>query len=303
MDPKTGAVRAMVNYPDYDANNYTNVYEMEKVDYNRYKNPFFDLFGTPLYVIDTLSGTTYANIDGQRLKLRDATIADLNNFSLSKYKYKNKYGSSVYTNDIISAFYEPGSVFKAVTTAIGLDTGEIRPDDTYHDKMKVELFGPSGNKVATIKNLASQCAGRHTFLHALDWSCNVGMIQIVQKIGPSLFHKYLIDFGFGAKTNITLDGENFAQLTPYEKWSRTQFFTMSFGQGISTTMLQMAAAYSVLANGGIYMEPHIIESITYPDGRRIDTIPTPLRRVIREETSKTITAMLVDGVRNGFAKK
>ena len=68
-------------------------------------------------------------------------------------------------------------------------------------------------------------------------------------------------------------------------------------------MLQMAAAYSVIANGGVYMEPHIVESVTYPDGKKVDTIPMPLRRVIREETAKKVTAMLVDGVRNGFAKK
>jgi cell division protein FtsI/penicillin-binding protein 2 len=129
------------------------------------------------------------------------------------------------------------------------------------------------------------------------------MISIAQKVGPSLFHKYLEDFGFGAKTQITLDGENYAQLTPAEKWSRAQFFTTSFGQGISATVLQMAAAYSVLANGGVYMEPYIVESITYPDGKKIDTIPTKLRRVIKPETSKTVTAMLVDGVRRGFAKK
>ena len=67
-------------------------------------------------------------------------------------------------------------------------------------------------------------------------------------------------------------------------------------------MLQMAAAYSVLANGGIYMQPYIIESMLYPDGKKIETVPTPLRRVIKESTAKQVTAMLVDGVRNGFAK-
>lgn len=76
---------------------------------------------------------------------------------------------------------------------------------------------------------------------------------------------------------------------------------MSFGQGIAATMIQMAAAYNVLANGGIYMQPYIIQSISYPDGRKIDTVPLALRRVIKEETSKTITAMLVDGVKNGYA--
>jgi cell division protein FtsI/penicillin-binding protein 2 len=140
MDPTTGAVRAMVNYPDYDANNFTQVYEMERVNYATYQNPWFDLFGTPLFVVDNMSGTTFANIEGQRLKLREAEDNEIQNFTLTKYKFKNKYGSAVYTNDIISAFYEPGSVFKAITAAIGIDSGEISPDDTYHDKMKVELF-------------------------------------------------------------------------------------------------------------------------------------------------------------------
>lgn len=62
MDPTTGAVKAMVNYPDYDANNYTQVYEMETVDYNQYRDPFFELFGTPLFVVDTQSGSSFANI-------------------------------------------------------------------------------------------------------------------------------------------------------------------------------------------------------------------------------------------------
>ncbi len=302
MDPKTGAIVSMVNYPDFDPNNFTQVYEMEKVDYAKYPNPFFDLFGTPLFVVDTLSGTTYSNIDGQRLKLRESSLDELSNFAIPKYKYKNKFGAWVYTNDIITALYEPGSVFKAITVAIGLDTGEINPNDTYYDKWYVELDYGGGQK-GKISNVSSNCTGRHTYLHALDWSCNVGMIDIIQKIWPSLFHKYINDFWLGTKTNITLDGEHYARIDPYEKWSRTQFFTMSFGQGINITLLQMATAYSILANGWVYMEPYIVESMTYPDGKKIDTIPTPLRRVIKEETAKKITAMLVDGVRNGFAKK
>lgn len=128
------------------------------------------------------------------------------------------------------------------------------------------------------------------------------MINIVEKIWKALFYEYLLDFGFSSKTDITLDGEAYAQIGSYEKWSRAQFFTMSFGQGINATMLQMATAYSVIANGGIYMQPYIVESLLYPDGRKIETAPNPLRRVIKEETAKQVVAMLVDGVRNGFAR-
>ncbi len=186
--------------------------------------------------------------------------------------------------------------------AIGLDTGEIHPDDRYYDRGYVELDLGGGIK-QRISNIAHQCLGNNTYSNAVNWSCNVGMINIIEKIGRSLFSRYISDFGFGQKTNITIDGEVFSQISNYEKWSRIQFFTMSFGQGINATLLQMAAAYSVLANGGVYMQPYIVERIAYPNGKIIDSVPTPVRRVIKEETSKTITAMLVDSVKYGFAKR
>lgn len=139
MDPKTGAITAMVNYPSYDPNNFTDVYDMEPVLYADYPNPREDLFGMPIYVVDTQSGTLSTNIAGKRLKLREATDDEINNFAIQKYKFKNKYGVGNYQNHVISALYEPGSVFKAITVAIGLDTGEIRPNDTYYDKNYVEL--------------------------------------------------------------------------------------------------------------------------------------------------------------------
>lgn len=154
-----------------------------------------------------------------------------------------------------------------------------------------------------IKNVSKECIGYHTYAHALNWSCNVGMIDIVQKIGRSLFSKYVQEFGYGQKSNITLEGEVFGKIEPYEKWSRAKLFTQSFGQGITATVLQMAAAYSVLANGGVYMEPYIVDSMKLADGTVIKNAPRPLRRVIKEETSKTIIAMLTDGATVGFAKK
>ncbi len=78
---------------------------------------------------------------------------------------------------------------------------------------------------------------------------------------------------------------------------------MSFGQGITATPLQMAAAYSVLANGGVYMEPYIVKSIDLPSGATVENAPKPLRRVISEQTASRVTAMLVEGTRVGFAKK
>ena len=300
-DPKTGAITAMVNYPSYDPNQFTEVHEIEPVQYADYPKPGYDLFGFPMFVVDSEKGTLTHNIDGKLVKLRQATDDEINNNAIQKFKYKNGYGVGNYQNSVISALYEPGSVFKAITVAIGLDTGEITPNMSYYDKNSVTLDYGGGAKTVISNYSKSRCGGRHTYTYALNWSCNVGMIDIVEKVGRSLFDSYIRNFGFGAKSDLTIDGEVFSQIAPYDRWSRAQFFTMSFGQGISITMLQMAAAYNVLANGGIYMQPYIVESITYPNNKKIDNVPIQLRRVIKEETSKTITAMLVDGVKNGYA--
>ena len=78
---------------------------------------------------------------------------------------------------------------------------------------------------------------------------------------------------------------------------------MAFGQGITATVLQMATAYSVIANGGVYMQPYVVDSLTLADGTIVKNAPTPLRRVIKEETSKKVIAMLTEGAKVGFAKK
>lgn len=296
MDPKTGAVVAMVSYPDFDPNNFGDVYELERVSYNKYPNPGFDLLGVPLFVEDSIKGVPVM-VDKNKMSLRSATESEISNRAIPKYKYKNMFGPGVYEVDPVSSLYEPGSVFKAITTAIGIDTGDIKPTDTYTDRWFVEIDN------FKISNVSQECIGRHTYTHALDWSCNVGMIDIVQKIGKSLFYKYINDFGFGGKTNITLEWEVYGRIDPYEKWSRAKLFTMAFGQGITATVLQMATAYSVIANGGIYMQPYVVDSLTLADGTVVKNSPTPLRRVIKESTSKKVIAMLTEGAKIGFAKK
>lgn len=198
MDPKTGAIVSMVTYPDFDPNNFGDVYEIERVSYAKYPNPSFDLLGIPMFVEDSAKGTPII-VGKKRISLRTATESEIGNRAIPKYKYKNMFGPGAYESDPVSSLYEPGSVFKAITMAIGIDTGDIKPSDTYTDKGYVEI------DQYKIKNVSNECIGRHTYAHALDWSCNVGMIDIVQKIGKSLFHKYINDFGFGQKTNITLE--------------------------------------------------------------------------------------------------
>jgi len=120
------------------------------------------------------------------------------------------------------------------------------------------------------------------------------MINIVQRVGRPLFYEYLKKFGLGEITGLTLDGEHTGSLEAHEKWPKAKLFTMTFGQGIQVNLIQMAAAYAVLANGGIYMQPYVVQKREYPDGDIVTTKPVPVRRVINLTTSEKITAMLTE---------
>lgn len=295
MDPKTWAIIAMANYPDFDPNDFWSVFELERVSYGKYPNPWFDLLWMPLFVEDSVNWTDFV-YNNKNIKLRLATENEASNSAVPKYKYKNNFWPWVYANDTIWSLYEPWSVFKAITTAIWIDTWDIKPSDTYTDKWYVEIDN------FKISNVSKECIWNHTYSHALDWSCNVWMIDIIKKIWSALFYKYALDFGYGQKTNITLEWEVFGKIQPYEKWSKAKLFTQSFWQWITATVLQMATAYSVIANWWIYMQPYIVDSITLPNGQIINNAPTPIRRVIKEDTSKQLIAMLTEWASIWFAK-
>lgn len=295
MDPKTGAVVAMANWPSFDPNEFGDVYQLERFFPERSEDALTDTAGIPVFVEDPAEGKEYS-YRGKKLPLRQATPEEIVAPGIAKYRYRNGAGPAAYANYSIGSLYEPGSVFKAFTMAAGIDAGEIRPEDRYEDKnfVQIDRF--------KINNLSKEhCGGYQTFLNALNWSCNVGMIEIVKRVGPAAYWRYLRDFGFGERTGITLDGEVGGKLEPWQKWSRTQLFTTSFGQGVTATVLQMAAAYSAIANGGTYMRPYIVREKALPSGQVIKYAPKAVRRVIKESTAKTVAAMLTRGVEAGFA--
>lgn len=296
MEPKTGKILSLANYPTFDPNNPGEVYELQRILPGDFQNPATDLLWKNIFVEDIEHGKEFY-YDGKKIFLREAKREEYADEWLKKYKYKNDFWAGVYQNDAVSSLYEPGSIMKAITVAIGLDTGEITSSDRYNDstgQVTIDKF--------TIANVDKKCLWYHTFWHALNFSCNIGMVRIVQKVGKALMHKYILDFGFWDKTGIQLDGEVYSQIRAYEKWPTSQLLTTSYGLGISMTPLQMASAYSVLANGGIYMKPYIVEKIEYADGNTIQFKPQKIRRVIKDSTSKIVTNMLVDGVENGVAK-
>jgi len=295
MDPKTWKVLSMANYPSYDLNNYWDVYELEKVKYSKYPDPKIDLLWYPVFVEDSENGDKYY-YDNKEIYLRKATREELWDVTLVKYKYKNDFGSQVYKNDAISSLYEPGSIMKAITVAIWLDTWEINTHSMYMDKWKVTIDN------YTISNVSKKCLWYHSFAHALNYSCNVWMIRIFQKVWKVLAHQYFNDFWFWELTKIDLQWEVFSAIKPWERWSKAQLLTSSYWLWVSITPLQMASAYSVLANGGVYIRPRIIEEIRFPEWKNIKYKKEEERRVIKKSTSDTITKLLVSSAQDWVAK-
>lgn len=188
----------------------------------KYPNPGIDLLGKTVFVEDVVRGDAFF-YDGREVFLREATRAEYIDQDMIKYTYKNSFGAGVYQNPAISSIYEPGSIMKALTVAIGIDTGEIQAYDMYNDggSVTIDQF--------TISNVSNRCLGYNSFAHALSFSCNVGMIRIVQKVGKALMYKYLEDFGFNEATGITLKGEIFTRMEPHEKWPTAKLLTTSYG--------------------------------------------------------------------------
>lgn len=289
LEPKTGKILSLANYPSYDPNNPWEVYALKKVNYWEYPEPESDLLGKTVFVEDFERGEKFI-YDGWEIYLRFAEREEYIDYEKVKYIYKNNFWAWVYQNDAISWLYEPGSIMKSVSVAIGIDTGEIRPYDFYKDEWQLTIDN------FTIKNVDKKCLWYNTFQHAFNFSCNVWMMRIFQKVWKALTHKYFNDLGFWEITWITLDGEISSKIEPYEKWSDAKLLTSSFWLWVSVTPLQMASAYASIANGGIHMKPYIIDSITYNDWKVVQYQPEPIRRIWKKSTSETVIDMLVKSV-------
>jgi len=295
MNPKNGKILAMANYPRFNPNKPWEVYELEKVSYRKYKNPGRQLIDRWVFVEDAKNGKDFT-FDGKIIKLREATRPELFNYALKKYKYKNDLWAWVYRNPIISDLYEPGSIMKAITMAIWIDSWEITRDTFYQNNwpIKIDNF--------KISDIAWACRWYHSFSWALNYSCNVWMVRIIQKVWKALLYNYLTDFGFGTPTEVTLDWEAVLPMKNYEKWPRAQLFTTSYGLWISVNQLQMAVAYSALANGWLILRPQIVDTIDFQNGKIIEFKKEVLRRVISKKTSDTMIDVLVDSVNRWVAK-
>jgi len=222
-------------------------------------------------------------------------MAAIPNFDLNKYNKVKDY--SLFLNPNISLTWEPGSVFKPVCMAAALDLDKVTPDTT-------NIFG-SSTKVGpyTIRTATGRAYGKETMTQVLENSDNVAMVWVANLIGKKEFFKYIKKFGFGSLTGIDLAGETAGEVKNVKSWGDIHLATFSFGQGLTVTPLQMLMAFATIANSGKLMKPFVVEKIVKPNGETKTIQPHQVRQVIKEETAKELTQMLVSVVENGFGKK
>lgn len=204
---------------------------------------------------------------------------------------------SVYPNPAIFKQYEPGSVMKGMTMAAAVDQGAVTPSSTYTDEgfVKIGSF--------TIRNSDGKTHGLQTMTKVLEESLNTGAIFAMEQIGPRTFESYLKKFGFGAQTDVELQGESAGDLSTLRAGKEIFAATASYGQGITVTPLQLAAAFGALANRGALMKPFVVREQIHPDGTSTVTQPSVVRQVVRPATATTISAMLVNVVKKGHGQR
>jgi len=296
MDPKTGHVTAMVSAPSFNPNSYGDVY----------KKVYINL--TP----EDISKLVSTETEGLYYFFRNK---DVNDFyyvfeettpdgQTEYFRYENYVGPAAYQNRVVSLPYEPGSVFKPIIMAAAIDDEDLAPSSSFNDSgpIGVDWNRHTGDFDYFIHNSEDDYYGPGTTMtRVLEQSLNTGMTFIAKTIGPALMYNYLSKFGFGERTDIEFANEAEGYMEYYDLWTESELATHAFGQGLTVTMLQLANAYCALANGGVLMQPHIVKEIRHDDGTTTTNDPHEIRRVISEDTSSKLTAMLISAVENGVA--
>jgi len=223
-------------------------------------------------------------------------LASVPNFNPNEYQ---KADVGLFKNPAVSNLFEPGSVFKAITMAAGLNEGKVEPNTVYEDKGEVRFGG------YVIKNSDYKAHGEQTMTQVLEKSLNTGAIFVQNQLGREPFKNYLKEFGFNEKTGIDLMGEIKSDISNLEKKGEARdinFATASFGQGVAVTPIALLRAFGALANGGNLVKPRVVDEIVREggDSKKIETVT--VRRVISESAASRITAMLISAVRNGYGR-
>ncbi|HBG46875.1 MAG TPA: penicillin-binding protein [Deltaproteobacteria bacterium] len=197
-----------------------------------------------------------------------------------------KFGQQHWRNRAIADLFEPGSTLKLFLIAAAMEENLVKPTSRF--------FCENGSyRVADRVFHDHHPYGWLTVSEILKYSSNICSAKIGEALGKVQLYRYMKGFGFGSKNGIDLPGEASGLLRHYNNWSKVSLHTISFGQGISVSGLQLVTALSSIANGGFLMQPYVVRSVKGPSGVVVtESHPVIVRRTMSEATSKELTKMM-----------
>ena len=226
---------------------------------------------------------------GEILGMASRPTYDPNKFS--------EYPMDALKNRAISIIYEPGSVFKPIVGCAGLSENLVTPNTPFYDG------GAFNVADRTIRNWDGGSLGAITFTDVIKFSVNTGMADLGMKLGGQKLTDYTKKFGFGKATGIELPGEEDGILYDPEEMRLPDIATMSIGQGVAVSPLQMLRAICAIANGGELVKPYIVQKVVTPDGKVLmEGKKQVVRRVITEEVAEQMRSMMEQVVSDGGGK-
>lgn len=219
-------------------------------------------------------------------------------YNPDNYASTARSAPSHFNNPAIQSVYEPGSTFKIITMAAGLDTGTITPNTSFYDS------GAFHVGTTTLHNWNMSGWGMETMTQVLQHSANVGAAWVSQRLGAARFYEYVKRFRFGVPTGVDMAGEvpGFLNWPGQKNYNVVDQYTNAFGQGIAVTPLQLIRAVAAVANGGVMMKPQIVKEVDY-GGRIIMHRPVRAGRIISRRAARTLTSMLVQSAVGGEASE
>lgn len=215
--------------------------------------------------------------------------------------YSEEKDARVFRNPFVEDVYEMGSIIKPIAMAIGLDEGAVTPETTYNDTGYITVDGYK------IGNYDGGARGVVSMQEVLNQSLNLGMSHVADKVGGKVLGERMKAFGFGEETGIDIPFEAHGLISNLDSPRRVEFATASFGQGIALTPIATVRALAALGNGGYLVTPHFVTHIQYENGVEASVAPDDHIPVLKEETSREISEMLVavvdDALRGGTVAK
>jgi stage V sporulation protein D (sporulation-specific penicillin-binding protein) len=312
MNPNTGAILAMANYPTFDPNKFFEALDKKEFEPPKIEvqDPEFPDDPERKVLVDDENYQDKIFVEKEYGQVKTYFYEDLDTYKRvellpvydenEKFKfyevYKNTVGASVFRNKVVFDAYEPGSVFKPITMAAAINSELIEPETTVNDDgpIKVDEF--------KINNALNEHYGVIDMTRVLETSNNIGMAFVARTMGRRLFFDYIKKFGFSKPTGIEVKNEREGIVKSHLRWAESELVTHAFGQGLTVTPIQMVSAFSAVVNNGVLMKPYMIDKIVDSKGSESKTEPEVLRRVISKKTADQLKIMLQSVVENGQAK-